>query len=546
MFKLKNILWMGALVLACSSCSDDYLTTPPSNLISSESFYKTATQSEQAVIGLYSDMSQMDLDGYVYLSECRSDNLWVNPRTNGMREFSEIGTFKAGYDVVTFNNVWNRLYKTIYDANVVLAKIEGTEFQSEITKNQFVGEIRFMRGWAYLELARFFGNVPIISAPVSPAESKTTKQSTPKEVFDQMVIPDLTEAVNLLPYKNKMQDANGSSVSSEGRADKIAAQAMLARAYMTLAGNPFNDASAKSSAKTLLKSILDYSAQNNNAYWAPNIDEWRKQWMPSSDYYNKYTIFAIQHRLKEGRNYVPFNTTPTLAPSYTTKSVFGNEIYVEKSLEYEFERTFSNGNRDGRGIGYCTLESMDAEKNFDAYANQTGTYTTDEGQTVDVYEKTIFYKFIPSIHKLAALGMSFDESQMMNNYDWPTNYPIIRLEDMMLMYAEIIAEEGNISEAMQYVNKIRERAGIDDATATTKDEALKAIKRERRIELAGEGVRWFDEVRYGEWKEDTEKMFDRYNNLDGTDKADIKNYLCPIPQSQMNAVPGLYNQNDGY
>lgn len=546
MSKIKNILWMGALALACTSCSDDFLSTPPTNLISSESFYKTATQSEQAVVGLYSDMSQMDLEGYVYLSECRSDNFWVEPRPNALREYSEIGTFRAGYDIVTFNNTWNRLYKTIYDANMLLSKIEGTTFQSESTKNQFVGETRFMRAWAYMELARFFGNVPIIDKPITPAESKAIKQSTAKEVFDQIVIPDLTEAINLLPYKSKMVDANGSSVSSEGRADKIAAQAMLARAYMTLAGYPFNDSGSKASAKTLLKGILDYSAQNGNAYWAPNISEWRKQWMPSSDYYNKYTIFAIQHRLKEGRNYVVFNITPVLAPSYTTKRIFGNSIYVEKSLEYEFERTFSNGNRDERGIGYSTLEAMDVETNFDAYANQEGTYTTDEGKTVNVLERTMFYKFTPSTHKLAALGMSFDESQMSNDYDWPTNYPILRLEDMMLMYAEILADEGNVSEALKYVNKIRQRAGIDDATATTKDEAMKAIKRERRIELAGEGVRWFDEIRYGEWKSDITSMFDRYNNPDGTDKADVKNYLCPIPQSQMNAVPGLYTQNEGY
>ena len=135
---------------------------------------------------------------------------------------------------------------------------------------------------------------------------------------------------------------------------------------------------------------------------------------------------------------------------------------------------------------------------------------------------------------------------MTSDYDWPTNYPILRLEDMMLMYAEILADEGNITEALQYVNKIRQRAGIDDATASTKDEAMKAIKRERRLELAGEGVRWFDEVRYGEWKTDITSMFDRYNNPDGTDKSDVKNYLCPIPESQMNAVPGLYIQNEGY
>jgi len=546
MLKFRNILWMGVLALACTSCSDDYLSTPPSNLISSENFYKTATQSEQAIVGLYSDMSTLDLDGYVYLSECRSDNFWVEPRPNGLREWSEVGTFRAGYDITTFNKIWNLLYKTIYDANVVLAKMDGTEFQSDAIKSQFTGEIRFMRGWAYLELARLFGNVPIVSTPVTPAESKTIKQSTPKEVFDQMVIPDLTEAVNLLPYKNKMVDANGSSVSSEGRADKVAAQAMLARAYMTLAGYPFNDAGAKSTAKTLLKGILDYSSQNKDAYWAPNIDEWRKQWMPSTDYYNKYTIFAIQHRLKEGRNSVVFNISPVLAPSYTTKRIFGNQIYVEKSLEYEFERTFSNGNRDGRGIGYSTLEEMAAEKNFDEYANQKGSYTTDEGKTVDVLERTIFYKFTPSTHKLAALGMSFDESQLMNDYDWPTNYPVLRLEDMMLMYAEILAGEGDVAGAMQYVNKIRERAGVDDAEATSSEEAMKAIKRERRLELAGEGVRWFDMVRYGEWKEDVCNMFDRYQNPDGTDKADVKTYLCPIPQSQMNAVPGLYTQNEGY
>ena len=189
---------------------------------------------------------------------------------------------------------------------------------------------------------------------------------------------------------------------------------------------------------------------------------------------------------------------------------------------------------------------MAAEKNFNEYANSKGSYTTDEGKTVDVYEKTIFYKFTPSKHKMAALGMSFDESQMKNDSDWPINYPILRLEDMMLMYAEILTEEGNIDEAMKLVNKIRKRAGIDDTAASSKEEAMKAIKRERRLELAGEGIRWFDEVRYGEWKELTEKMFDRYNNPDGTDKADIRNYLCPIPQNQMITVPGLYNQNEGY
>lgn len=542
--KLRNIVWMGALTLAFTACSDDYMNTPPANLVSSESFYKTATQADQAVVGLYSDMQRFDYNGYFLMSECRSDNFWVEPQPNALREYSEIGTFRATWSLTLFNDTWNELYKTIYDANVLLSKVDGSEFQSEDIRNQFKGEARFMRGWAYLELARLFGNVPIINKPVTPNESKTVPQSTPREVFDQMVIPDLTEAANLLPYKNKLVDAKGATVSASGRADKIAAQAMLARAYMTLAGYPFNDTAAKSSAKTLLKGILDYSAANGDAYWAPTIEEWKKQWMPSSDYYNKYTIFAIQHRLKENNNYVAFNSTVELAPSLTSIRVMGNSIYIEKSLEYEFER---NAHRDLRGLGTTTLEAQAAEKNFNEYANEQGTYTDENNQTHDVFLRTSFYKLYPSKKKLADLGMSFDEGQLSNYYDWPTNYPVLRLEDMMLLYAEILADEGNFNEAMSYVNKIRARAGVDQPTASSKEKALKYIERERRLELVGEGVRWFDMVRHGNWKETLTKMFNSYNNPEGTNVDFLKNYLFPIPQNQYNSVAkDFYKQNDGY
>lgn len=540
MSKLRNIIWMGAFTLACASCSDEYMNTPPAHLVSSESFYKTASQVDQAVVGLYADMQLVDYNGYHFMSECRSDNYWVDPQPNALREYSEIGSFRATWTLTTFNDLWNLLYKTIYDSNILLSKIDGAEFKSESMKNQFTGEARFMRGWAYLELARFFGNVPIINRPVTPSESKSIGQSTPREVFDQMVIPDLTEAAKLLPVKKSLVDANSKSVAASGRADKVAAQAMLARAYMTLAGYPFNDASAKANAKTVLQEVL----AKESSYFAPNMTEWKKQWMPSSDYYNKYTIFAVQHRLKENNNYVVFNSTPELAPSRTSIRMMGNSIWVEKSLAYEFEK---NNHADQRGLGTCTLEDQAAETNYAGYANETGTYTDENGVSHDVLLRTICQKWVPTKEKLAAVGMSFDEGTLTNYYDWPTNFPVLRMEDMMLLYAEILADEGDITGAMSYVNKIRARAGVDQPTASSKEEAMKYIKRERRLELLGEGVRWFDEIRYGEWKTDTENMFNRYNNPVGTSLDFLKNYLYPIPQNQYNAVQsGLYKQNDGY
>lgn len=540
MSKLRNIIWMGAFTLACASCSDEYMNTPPAHLVSSESFYKTASQVDQAVVGLYADMQLVDYNGYHFMSECRSDNYWVDPQPNALREYSEIGSFRATWTLTTFNDLWNLLYKTIYDSNILLSKIDGAEFKSESMKNQFTGEARFMRGWAYLELARFFGNVPIINRPVTPSESKSIGQSTPREVFDQMVIPDLTEAAKLLPVKKSLVDANSKSVAASGRADKVAAQAMLARAYMTLAGYPFNDASAKANAKTVLQEVL----AKESSYFAPNMTEWKKQWMPSSDYYNKYTIFAVQHRLKENNNYVVFNSTPELAPSRTSIRMMGNSIWVEKSLAYEFEK---NNHADQRGLGTCTLEDQAAETNYAGYANETGTYTDENGVSHDVLLRTICQKWVPTKEKLAAVGMSFVEGTLTNYYDWPTNFPVLRMEDMMLLYAEILADEGDITGAMSYVNKIRARAGVDQPTASSKEEAMKYIKRERRLELLGEGVRWFDEIRYGEWKTDTENMFNRYNNPEGTSLDFLKNYLYPIPQNQYNAVQsGLYKQNDGY
>ena len=548
MFKLKNILWMGALALSVISC-DDFLETAPSDLLSSNSFYQTAAQSEQGVIGVYGDLDQISYYVYLHMSECRSDNAWVEPRPNGLREYAEIGTFRAGEDLGMFNNAWNLLYKVIYDANVAMTKIEGCDFGDKTSiKEQFLGEMLFMRGWCYFELARLWGNVPLIVTPVSPSEVKGIGQSTPREIIETVVIPDLTEAKNKLPYKEQMVSASGSSISSEGRADKMAAEAMLARVYMTLAGSPYNDSNAKSLAKTQLENILNYSVANGDKYWAPTLDEWRKQWMPSTDYYNKYSIFAIQHRTNENRNYLIFNFSPGLPPSYTSRRIFGNSIWVEKTLEYEFERTFSNGKKDGRGIGFTILEGYEEEPNYPAYTNDRENVILEDGTTVEVYTKTMFYKYLPSKPKLAELGMSFDESSMAGDYDWPVNFPILRLEDMMLLYAELLADEGNVVEAMYYVNKIRERAGCDLETASTSADALRLIKRERRVELAGEGIRWFDLVRYGEWQSAITRMFDNYNNPDGTDKSELKNgrYLYPIPLDQMNAVPGLYSQNEGY
>ena len=548
MLKLKNIIWLAALVVTISSC-DDYLDTPPVDKITSDGFYQTQAQSEQGILGIYADLRQASNCMYWFMSECRSDVAWVEPNPDAFREYSEIGTFRATDDMAMFNDTWNMWYKVIYDANVAISKIPSASFDSESIRNQFLNEAYFLRGWAYFELVRLFGNVPMVDRPMSPSEIKSVKQSTAVDILNNRVIPDVKKSEDL-PYKADMQDANGAKIDKKGRADKMAAKAMLARVYMTLAGYPYNDTNAKSLAKTQLENVLDDS--HAAAYWAPSLEEWQKQWMPTDAYYNKYSIFAIQYRTGGTGNPAIFNMLPVkIVPEDWSKNYnfSQNSIYVEKTLMHEFDREYSNGKKDGRGYNFGVMAGFAGDAVAPEYQSPSELMTFEDGTTGNVYTKAMFYKMIPTKTKIASLGMSFDAESGMKKYDdWGVNLPIIRIEDMKLLYAEILASEGNTADAMKIVNEIRERANCDPRTETgvSVEDAMKYIKLERKIEFMGEGIRWFDQVRYGTWKEDTEAKFERYNFTEL--KANLKEgrYLYPIPMNQMNVTPGLYVQNEGY
>ena len=541
--KFKNIIYLGALLSATTSCKE-YLDQPPVDLLSSNGFYQTTAQANQGVLGIYADLRYATDQTYYHMSEVRSDNAWVTPETNGQRDYSDIGCFRAGAENTMFESAWDMWYKVIYDANVAIQKISAATYDNETVQTQLLNEAHFLRGYAYFELTRLFGNVPMVTEPSSPAVVNGLAQSDARTIINEVVIPDLQAALNL-PERGNVLGATGKAVPEQGRADKTAAAAMLARVYMTLAGFPFNDNSAMAQAKNYLSQVLAKKAD----YWAPDIVEWRKQWTP--DYNNKYSVFAIQYRTGGTGNTGIFNIVKSLPPSYTAGvgvRLFGNDIFLEKTLRYEFDRVYSGGNKDLRGEGWSLLDGYEAEANTVAYSNAREAVNWIPGSQDSVYTRTMFYKPIPSKPKMDELGLTMDYASLKDYNDWPCNFPVIRIEDMMLLNAEIMCAEGNIAGAIAVVNEIRERAGCDAVSASSVSEALELVKRERRIELMGEGVRWFDQVRYGTWKQDILDMFNRYNNPNGTSPSNVTDgrYIYPIPQNQMAITPGLYKQNAGY
>jgi len=126
--------------------------------------------------------------------------------------------------------------------------------------------------------------------------------------------------------------------------------------------------------------------------------------------------------------------------------------------------------------------------------------------------------------------------------DGGTDFYVIRYADVLLKYAEALNESGATAEAPQYINLVRNRAGLANTTATTQAEVRAAIEMERRYEFIGEGHRWFDLKRYGTAVETLNTWFaDNDKNV----VIDANNLFLPVPQSQIDTDPAI-TQNAGY
>ncbi len=549
----KHIALVAGIALLCVSC-DDKLNIPPVGALPSDGYFSTPVHVEEGVRGVYARLRNAEVNHYATLSEMRSDNMWVDPAPNATREVSEIAHYRFGPTLGNLSSAWAAWYNVIYNANVVLENMEAVAFSKPEIKDQFRAELLFLRAYAHFELVRLFGDVPQVEKVYSVSETKTVPQTAGADVLKNLVIRDLKVAVDALPYQKSMLSSKGTSASAEFRADKLAAQAMLARVYMTLAGYPYNDSSVKADAKKLLKSVVEYGMANG--YWAPTATEWKKMFTTDRATQNKYFLFSIQHTASSTNN-MAFSSCGTALsveylPTQGTNCYFnGNSMtpaYVEASLRHEYQVT-----NDQRG-DFIVLDIMDPIGSFQGYFNRETEFTKD-GKKFTAFERSLLTKWVPYATKRASVGVEFDDLNLNTARNesggWPMNFPIIRLEDMMLLYAELLVED-SVANAMSFVNMIRLRAGVPARSVScTAAEALEYIKMERKLEFLGEGIRWFDEIRYGEWKEATTEMFDRYLNSSNPGYQSTVStlpvlggrYLCPIPQSEMEAVPGLYVQN---
>ncbi len=540
--KVRAILLLLApcSLLLFASC-EDYLNTVSKSALTTDNAYAKAAGVDQDLTGVYGCLKPF-AKYYFVMSEFRSDNLFniTEARTREESDCAQFNTTGLLNDAIV-SSCWADHYTLIAAANVLLDHI-GEAGMSESVKRQYIAETRFLRGLAYFDMVRFFGRVPVSLHEISPDEAFDLGQSEAIDVYNQAIVPDLQYAVENL--QETATDYLG-AIHTE-RATKTAAQALLGKVYLQMAGYPLYQ-DTKEKAQSLFAEVL----KNMNKYWKNSISDWNLMWVHEND--NKNFIFEIQYiaEKNQGNPATPYSRSGnTYADDYCNANLTtGSHIYVERDLQDHFLISSDIDNGDGT----TTTEYIDKRlhgtiNTGQTYNEETGQY---EGGATD--QNNFCTKFFEHKIKRKLLGLSDMDAEITDRTFWPQNWPVLRIEDVMLLYAECV---GNTTDGYRYLNMIRQRAGLSELKELSADAFQKAVAFERRCELLGEGHRWFDQVRQNTFVEEIRTTFTNYR--DKRDASHSSNYtiyanrvtqnsaLYPIPMSQIRIREGLYQQNPGY
>ncbi len=455
-----KIALTGTLFLSLASCSDSFFEQYPSNNVTEGNFYKTDEDFNQ---GIYACYDKMKTQMAFYLNELayRSDECYLESMAVSTQDRYDIDRFQEKSNNGIMKNIWNAWYNGIYRCNDVLGHMAG---KTLVNGDKYRGEALFLRSWWYFSLYRVFGGVPVTTTVVSPADAKNIARCSDEDMYNRLT-EDLTEAIALLPEKRSKEVA---------RVTKIAAQALLAKVYLTFGKYP--------EAQKVLEDAMTDTGYGLMATTAQVFDISNKM--------NKEIIFALYYNKTNDHGHGYWYSTNT------------NVLADVRNPTPEFKAIYSAD---------------------DNRLNLINTYT----------------KITNSLYAMTKWMDTYDAqfTQQVGN-----DFPLLRYADVVLMYAEALGQQGNISGALTYLNKTRKRAGLAELTeaeVADKKAFIQELADERGREFALEGQRWFDLVRL-----DLAVDFFKARGY----SVDSHNLLFPIPQDQIEIVndKSILWQNPGF
>ena len=464
----KLVLLLGVSALFATSCSDSFFDRYPTDSMQMETYGKEDTEVQNVLYDAYYYFRSIS-GSVILVNSLATDEAYDNKRNNSG---DHIALNESSWDSTLgiTSGIWSNSYYMINRCNTVLERLDNV---SDKNKAQYRGEALFFRAYAYFNLVRFFGPAPLVTSVISNYQDlyKYDREAVDK-IYTQ-IVSDLNQAIADLP--SEYTDA-----TEAGRVTKIAAQTMLGDVYLTQKNY--------SSAASTLKNVVDYAKANPAKL---GLEQEISQIYNSLNPNGKEVILAAQ-----------FNNGATVVSNGLMTNCIPNIVPADQPARVYADGTKSNINiSNGNSILLMTWELWNAlredpkDKRLEMvyagiYDQQATSIATDEVDVVTI-DGADFACFPTSLkyfdQENEALGQSRSSCDNI----------VYRYADVLLMYAEALNEGSSTSEAVKYLDEVRNRAGVAKTTASSQVDVRLAIENERFLELHFEGHRWFDLVRTG-------------------------------------------------
>ncbi len=517
------------LMLILASCSKDFLEVDPIGYPASESFLKTNQEAYTAMIGIYDQIQYNYSNGswasVFFIKNLPADDvLCAGGSPTDQSEYQYLDDFAIGSDNSKIQFIWTNFYKVINSCNTVIQRISEN---SDATKEmlQVVAEAKAIRAFTYFDLVTLFGGVPLFTVNPVDASEYNKPRATKEEVYAQIEI-DLTDAITGLPLKSVYSDGD------KFRFSKGAAQSLLGKAL--LYQKKYSEAAI----------VLAQVISSNEYDLEPNFaDAWA-----GSHEFGIESVYEISYSSQFGYDWGTFGNYWGANGAYNNIEcqlegprdayfdVSGSSLEVSNGWGFNLPSAEIGDLMYARGETSRLAGSLISAADFEATGGEIvdGTvYNVPEdpnNPNSHDYEGYMRLKYVTKPSETGTSGV--------NELNYGTNWRIIRYADVLLMAAEAYNKSGQDELAQTELFKVRKRAGFTAPVTETGVALFDLIVEEREVELAFEGSRYWDLVRWGLASQELGNIGFKAN----------KHELFPIPLNEIigNTALTEADQNPGY
>jgi SusD family. len=500
--RINTAVLLSIFLVLLGSCSKDFITIQPKGQFLTQNYYTNREQAYSGLVAVY-DVLRKNAGGFenmITMMNAGSDDNYAgggSPSDGaGIQGFSNY-TLNANIMPASF---WSDHYQGIFRANILLNKLPGTTM-NEGEKARFIAEAKALRATYYFNLVRMFRNIPLLLEPLPASDMFNVTQATPEAVYEQ-IEKDLTEAIADLPPSLDLR-------TEAGRFTKVAAQAMLGKVYLY--------DNKKTEAAAILAQVNGATPGQPNQYGNNLLSRFSDLWIFTNKF-NAESLLECVHTNQANSDWGFWGSSAD--EGNTAAQMVGPRSYSKIGPDAPDIYT------SGWSFNPWTQDFYDAIKNDPRFSSTVldlkALAAAGQAKYLEGNQNTGYFlmKFIPMKSDIRTGGGAVELNFQQNDY-------IIRLADTYLLEAEALGGTGARAQAL--LDAVRQRVGLASVPVS-----MDAIKKERRLELAGEGHRFFDLVRWG----------DAASKLASRGFVAGKNEIFPIPSSELEGTKLV--QNPGF